>query len=226
MLRITSLFALLYLGLGAGLALAQENRYISDTQYIPLRSGAGNEYRIVHRGLPSGTRLTVHEESADGEWARITTAGGDEGWLRAQYLMTQEPAESRLRRVQARAEQLEAQNRELGEQVTALQSERSELSTQVSDTGSNLTQVTEELAHLKQISGKAVQLDADNRRLAEESESLRAEVDTLEAENQRLQDKLQSSAFIDGALAVLLGVIITLVVPRLWPKRRRSSGWA
>ena len=48
----------------------------------------------------------------------------------------------------------------------------------------------------------------------------------LESENQRLEDKLDSGAFLDGALAVFLGVIITLVVPRLWPKRRKSSSWA
>jgi SH3 domain protein len=48
----------------------------------------------------------------------------------------------------------------------------------------------------------------------------------LEAENQRLHDKVDSEDFLNGALAVLLGVIITLVVPRLWPKRRKSSSWA
>jgi SH3 domain protein len=71
-----------------------------------------------------------------------------------------------------------------------------------------------------------VQLDSDNQRLVEESENLRSEVDMLEFENQRLVDKLDSGAFLDGALAVFLGVIITLVVPRLWPKRRKSSSWA
>ena len=60
----------------------------------------------------------------------------------------------------------------------------------------------------------------------EETENLRSEVEMLEAENQRLQDKLKSEDFINGALAVLMGVVITLVVPRLWPKRRRSSSWA
>ena len=82
------------------------------------------------------------------------------------------------------------------------------------------------MASLKQISGKAVELDTSNRRLVEESENLRAEVDMLEAENLRLQDKLKSEDFINGALAVLMGVFITLVVPRLWPKRRKSSSWA
>ena len=71
-----------------------------------------------------------------------------------------------------------------------------------------------------------MQLDTDNRRLVEESENLRSQADMLKSENQRLQDKLDSEAFIDGALAVVLGVIITLVVPRLWPKRRKSSSWA
>ena len=79
---------------------------------------------------------------------------------------------------------------------------------------------------MKQISGNAIQLDIDNRRLVEESENLRSDVEMLESENQRLQDKLESEDFLNGALAVLLGVIITLVVPRLWPKRRKSSSWA
>ena len=107
-----------------------------------------------------------------------------------------------------------------------MKSERVELLNQVQGTDSELSSVSQELTQLKQISGKAVQLDADNRRLAEETENLRSEVEMLEAENQRLQDKLKSEDFINGALAVLLGVVITLVVPRLWPKRRRSSSWA
>ena len=101
-----------------------------------------------------------------------------------------------------------------------------ELLNEINSTDSGFKQVSEELNQLKQVSGKAVQLDTDNRRLVEESENLRSEADMLKSENQRLQDKLDSEAFIDGALAVFLGVIITLVVPRLWPKRRKSSSWA
>ncbi|MFV0478097.1 MAG: TIGR04211 family SH3 domain-containing protein [Parahaliea sp.] len=207
-------------------AIAQETRYISDTQYIPIRSGAGNSFRIVHRGIPSGTKLTVHEHSEDGSWSRITTENGLDGWLRSQYLMTQMPAKTKLDRALAEADKLRQQNTDLSTRVDTLQTERNDLSTQVNDSDSNLSQVSDELTKLKQISGRAVQLDGDNRRLNELSESLRAEVDTLSAENQRLQDKLRNSAFIDGALAVGLGVIITLVVPRLWPKRRRNDGWA
>ncbi|MFV0276546.1 MAG: TIGR04211 family SH3 domain-containing protein [Parahaliea sp.] len=226
MLRPTHLSVALAFCVLASTASAEETRYISDTQYIPVRSGAGSTYRIVHRGIPSGTRLSVHEYNEDGSWARITTAGGTQGWLRAQYLMDQVPAATRLEQVLASQEKLQQRNDGLKKQLDTLQSERKDLSTRVASTGANLEQISEELAQLKQVSGKAVQMDIDNRRLTEESETLRAEVGTLEAENQRLQDKLRSGQFIDGALAVLLGVIITLVVPRLWPQRRRSSGWA
>jgi SH3 domain protein len=85
--------------------------------------------------------------------------------------------------------------------------------------------VAQELHRLKQVSGKAEQLDIDNRRLVEKTENLRSEVDMLHAENRRLLDKVESEDFMNGALAVLLGVIIALVAPRLVPKRRKSSSW-
>ena len=112
------------------------------------------------------------------------------------------------------------------DELTALQTERDQLLGQVAEYELQLDSLGEELTQLKQISGKAVQLDEDNRRLVVSSEQLRSQQDMLEAENQRLRDNVESEDFINGALAVLLGVIITLVVPRLWPKRRKSSSWA
>ncbi len=86
--------------------------------------------------------------------------------------------------------------------------------------------MSQELTQLKQISGKSVQLDIDNRRLVETTENLRSEVEMLKSENQRLLDKTKSEDFLNGAMAVLLGVIIALVAPRLVPKRRKTAGWA
>ena len=224
MLRAT-IFGLL-LALLSTAASAQDVRYISDKQFIPVRSGAGNDYRITNRGIPSGTRLTVKQTSPDGEWAQITTDGGTSGWVRAQYLMADMPAANALRAAEAKLTSLTDANQALQAELAALKSEQVELLNNASSTDSSLRTVSEELAQLKQISGNAVQLDADNRRLVEETENLRAKVDMLDAENNRLNDNLSSEAFMDGALAVLLGVIITLVVPRLWPKRRKSSSWA
>ncbi len=223
MLRFATLTALM---IAATSTLAQDVRYVSDQQFVPLRSGAGSQYRIVHRGIPSGTRLTVTQQSEDGDWAEITTDRGTSGWIRSQYLMKYTTAKVALDSAQQRVQTLADENATLQSQLDALNSEKVDLLNQSTSTESDLRSVSEELTQLKQISGKAVQLDADNRRLVETSETLRASVDMLESENQRLEDKLRSNAFMDGALAVLLGVIIALVVPRLWPKRKRNDGWA
>jgi SH3 domain protein len=207
-------------------AQAADIRYISDKQFIPVRSGPGNEYRIIHRGLPSGTRLEVSRTSDNGEFSEITTAKGTSGWVRAQYLMSELPAQNRLGAAVAKAQNLEQENSELKARDSELSKDRVELLNQVSSSEGDLGTMSQELSQLKQISGNAVQLDTDNRRLTLESEELRSEVEMLKAENQRLQDKIGSEAFMDGALAVLLGVIITLVIPRLWPRRRKSSSWA
>ncbi len=216
-------FLLLPLLLPATSAIAQDVRYVSDKIFIVLHRGPGAEYKWVARLTP-GTRLRVAR--TDGDWSEVTTDRGTSGWVRSEHLSTSTPAQVRLPAAEKRAEELTAQNANLGVELAALQQEKVELLNRLNETGGSLDSVSDELNQLKQISGKAVQLDTDNRRLVMESEELRSQVETLEAENQRLQDKLRSEDFINGALAVLLGVIITLVVPRLWPKRRRSSSWA
>ncbi|MFK8047618.1 MAG: TIGR04211 family SH3 domain-containing protein [Halioglobus sp.] len=218
-------FFLLLLTFWADTTIA-DTRYVSDKQFIPLRSGPGGNYRITHRGIPSGTQLEVSKTSENGEYAEITTVKGTQGWIRTQYLMTELPAQNKVDAAEQKAASLAEQNRKIRAESKALKQERAELLTQVKNTSGSLDSTTEELAQLKAISGKAVQLNTDNSRLVLESEELRSEVETLEAENQRLQDKLESEAFMDGAIAVLLGVIIALVVPRLWPTRRKNSSWA
>ena len=223
MLRYLSFFTLL-VAIALPIA-AQDTRYISDDVFVVLHTGPGKEYRWAAKLTP-GTRMEVASVSTDGKWAEVTTSRGTSGWVGTEFLTSEAPAQVKLPAAQARAEQLSAQNTELTNQVKSLQAEKLELLNKANSTDSELGDVSQQLANLKKISGNAVQLDADNRRLVEESENLRSEVEMLEAENMRLQDKLKSEDFLNGALAVLMGVFITLVVPRLWPKRRKSSSWA
>lgn len=221
-----AVFLLLSSLLFAAVAQAQDIRYVSDKQHIPLRSGPGGDYRITHKGIPSGTRLTVARTSSDDVWSEITTDRGTSGWIRNQYLMKEVPAQNKLDAAVRRADQATEKSQSLAAEMEVLQAEHVEVINQLTSNDSQLGSVSEELNQLKQISGNAVNLDADNRRLVETTENLRSEVEMLEAENLRLQDNLESEDFLNGALAVLLGVIIALVAPRLVPKRRKSSSWA
>ena len=204
---------------------AQETRYISDDVFIVLHAGPGSNYRWLGKLIP-GTELVEQRRSTDGNWAEVRTRRGTLGWVQAEYLASEPPAQARLPAVVRQLEDAQRDGADLRRDLAAAQAERDALRAQLDESSAALQRVSEELAQLRQVSGSAVETAEDNRRLVEETTALRMNLNTLRADNQRLQDRLRSSAFIDGALAVLLGVIIAVVVPRLWPKRRASSSWA
>ena len=200
-------------------------RYVSDEVFIVLHAGPGSNYRWLAKLIP-GTELFELRRSPDGNWAEVETSRGTVGWVQSEYLASEPPAQVRLPSVVRQLEDAEREAAELRGNLANIEDSRDALATELAETEGQLQDVTEELARLRQVSGSAIETAENNRRLVEEVAGMRTRIDTLEADNQRLQERVRSSAFIDGALAVLFGVIITLVVPRLWPKRRPSSSWA
>ena len=226
MIRVATLLVLATISVSSNYASAQEAFYVSDEQHIPLRSGPGSDYRILHRGIPSGTEMVINERSENGDYARITTARGTEGWIRSQYLTTEVPPRTRiialLEKNQAQEEQLASVN----DLLRDLRDNYRIMSGQLEGKDEELALTGGELAEIRRISSNALTLDGENRRLVENSEMQRSRIEVLEADNQRLLNSSENEAFLNGALAVALGVMITLLVPRLWPKRRRSTSWA
>lgn len=206
-------------------AFAQESRYISDEVFVVLHAGPGSNYRWVGKLIP-GTELIEKRRSTDGNWAEVATTRGTEGWVQAEYLSTEPPAQARLPAVVRQLEEAQQESAALRRALAELKGDQSDVSAQLAKSNADLQELSQELAQLRQVSGSAVETAEDNRRLVENSATMRTTLDTLEADNQRLQERVRSSAFMDGAFAVFLGVIITLVVPRLWPKRKNSSSWA
>ncbi len=207
------------------LAQAQNSVFVSDEVFIVLHAGPGTNYRWIAK-LNPGTALTSAGTAEDGEWTEVTTAAGTSGWVQSEFLSREKPAQVLLPEAQRRLAALEERNAALRVELDAASQARENNAELATTTQAELQSTAEELAALKKTSSRAIQLDTDNRQLVEDVETLRSEVDMLKADNQRLSEKLRSGAFLDGALAVLLGVGITLVVPRLWPRRRSSSSWA
>lgn len=204
---------------------AADIRYVGGEQTIALRGGAGDDYAIVYRGITPGTRLTVARTSDDGLWADITADNGITGWIPTQNLVLEVPAQTVASPAALPRTDTGDTSAAIAAGVSTPTVDTTELLNRVNACDLEYNTVAQELHQLKQVSGNAVQLDIDNHRLVEESENLRTDVKMLQAENQRLLDRLASEDFMNGALAVLLGVIIALIAPRLIPQRRKSSGW-
>ena len=207
-------------------AFAQETQYISDMVLVPVRSGAGANYRIVNRGLPSGTALLVFSQSDDGEWAEIETRGGTRGWIPSQYLQQEPPAALLINDLRVELEQARAERDRVVSQLNQSSTEVDEADETIIGLTTTIEQTQAELTEIKRVSAAALDLDLMNQQLVAELESGRSSADLLRLENVRLRERIANNQMLDGALAVLLGVILAVVAPRLWPRKKRPDGWS
>jgi SH3 domain protein len=82
----TKLAALALLVMLALPAMAQQQRYIEDTALVPLRSEAAAGSSPVHKGLPSGSAVTLIQGDTGTGWSQVRTREGVDGWIQTRYL--------------------------------------------------------------------------------------------------------------------------------------------
>jgi SH3 domain protein len=124
------------------------------------------------------------------------------------------------------AEQARGERDRLVSQLNQSSSEVTEADEIIVELTTTLESTQAELTEVKRVSAAALDLDLMNQQLFAELESERSEADLLRLENVRLRERIANNQILDGALAVLLGVILAIVAPRLWPKKKRPDGWS
>lgn len=199
-----------------------ETAYISDQLTVPLRSGPSNANRILHRGLPSGTRLEVLARDPDSGFVQIRTDRGTEGWLPAQYLVSEPIARDRLVAASRRIEELSATIAEQRQQLDALTSGKNASDQSVSRLTSRVKELEQELAEIKRISAGAIAQNETNKELTALNERLRAEVDELVATIAALEDNVQERWLLIGGALVLIGLVLGVAIKA----RPRRSAWS
>jgi SH3 domain protein len=196
---------------------AQEQRYVEDTRAVPLREGAALDQRTLLE-VPTGTPVVVVQEQRDTGWALVRTREGTEGWMPLRFLKREPGARYQV----VNALRLLGQPDDGSVTLTAaIEQGRKELA----DMAIARDALQAELAELKQLSSNATQLDASNRDLNEQLHVLKNRIGVLEADNQRLRDDSWQKWFINGVWATGIGGLLTLLLPRLIPQRKRRSEW-
>jgi SH3 domain protein len=119
--------ALGLLALLVALPALAEPAWVSGEVRLNLRSGAGNQFRILGV-LKTGDSLQVLERSE--KWTKVRTAEGEEGWIPGGYLNPQPPPAIRL-------EELEVEVATLRDVLESAESEASGLRQRSEDLASN-----------------------------------------------------------------------------------------
>jgi SH3 domain protein len=215
-------FAHVLLGLLATSAWA-EVRYIDDTLLVPLRRGESSQHRIIHRGLPSGTKLELLGENTETGYAHVRTPGGTEGYVPVQYLRKTPIARDQLAEAQKTIAALTSKSKPVQAQLLELREQNKSLTQQLQSAESEKNRLTNRLTEIESVSANAISINQTNKTLLKENSVLKNKIDVAEAEKKRLQERSDQEWFLNGAGAVGFGVLLALLIPRLTPKKRRSE---
>ncbi len=199
---------------------ATEYQYVSDQLVITLRTGQGSAYQII-RTLPSGTRLEVLEMTETG-YARVRTDNGAEGWIRSQYLSPEPIARLKLEATENKLNKLKAENTNLQEKTKKLRKQRHELENKNKDLLSRVKTAESQLSRLGEVAAKPLLLDKENRKLQQQNISLEKRLQMMAQENQVLKDRSQREWFIAGAIVLLGGIFLGLLLPKIRWKKKNS----
>lgn len=199
--------------------------YIKDELYVPLRSGPSSQHRILHKGLKTSTSLSVLGKNDDESWVNVRTTRGLEGWIPSQYILAKPTAAIELTSTRKKLEILSKQYAELSNKYKTASSELSKTKKNLRSTESAQQKANMELHRIKSISSGAIELDQKYQALLEEHEVLQTVNDTLNAENESLKADQRFSYMFYGAILIIIGMFMAVIIPRFKIKKRHSE-WA
>lgn len=208
----------------AGEAVA-ETRYITDVVYVPMRAGPGNQYRIVHQGLRTGLRMKVLEVDAGNGFSKVVTDGGLEGFVRTQYLLTQEPARERLPKELERIKTLTDENSQLKADLGEREKEVVSVQSSLSEVSDQLDEKTSEFIALREATADPQALERRNKQLMEENLQLKNRIQVVEADNAQLLRDDSIRWYLYGGGTIIIGILFGLFLPMVRFKKKVSSDW-
>lgn len=220
------LFSLSSLPLSTQLwAAVGDVNYISDVLTVPLRSGPSSAHRILHRGLPSGTQLTILGINEDANFTQVRTTSGKEGWVRSQYLTGDPIARVKLAAAEKRLQGLKAKIDKEREAHSSLQSKSKELAANNQTLDSQVQALSKELAELKIISADPINEHTRNVELAKQNQRLVEQVDELSSKARRLEDNVQREWLLYGGALVLIGLLLGVML-KARPRKTNYSRYS
>jgi SH3 domain protein len=195
--------------------------YVTDSFEITLRTGPSVQNKILTL-IGSGEAVEVLESQE--EWTHVRVLGGREdaieGWVLSRYLETRLPWKTQ-------AESLKKENARLKEKLAQGENKWSKsmdveqkLSKELGDKINALNRLKEKYESLKRGSAEYIKVKAAYDVTLSLLETAQRDVQGLTKENESLKSSQRNRWFAMGALVLLCGLMIGVVVGRQQRKRK------
>lgn len=182
----------------------EKKQYITENLHTYLRSGAGDQYRIIG-AIKAGASVNVLAQK--NKYSLVRDSRQREGWVLTDDLTSHPSSQEENPRLKAKIEDLSLKLNTLDETWN------------------------QRVAEIQRRSGLAEQqssaLLAENSQLKRELESVRNKNRNLETMLDANKQAIAIQWFVYGGGVLGVGLLLGLILPRLIPnRRRRPSGWA
>ena len=198
-------------------------KYVNDNLTITVRSGQGNEHKII-KTISTGDKVDVLEEFPDTGYVRATLNDGTEGWILSRYLTDKPVAKDLLERVEKRYEQLKQKYDESTEELKTLKAEFSKINRDSASVSKDYKALQDRMERINEVAAKPILLDKENRELKEQNVTLTNEMQLIKQENQILKDRSDRDWFIAGGGVMVIGILLGIVLPKL--RSSKKSSWS
>ncbi len=198
-----------------------QSAWVTDQFEITLRTGPSTS-NAIRLSLSSGSRLEILEEDADSGYTRVRTSGGTEGWVLTRYLMNEPSAREQLTELTTQLSSASDEGATLATQLTAIRGEYREAEQQIGRLEREKEGLQADLDEIRRTAANVLAIDSQNDELQEKLTNAEIDIDRLNEEVRVLTGQSTRSWFITGALVLVGGIVLGLILPRLrWQRRSR-----
>jgi len=203
------------------LSTQAETQYIRDEIRIEMHSGPTTGYRII-RYLKSGDAMSVKKRSEDGKWLNVD-AKGTAGWIQTKYATQSPIAKALLKQSLQEKVKLSEENSSLAARLTETQAELKSIKTLQSSLDASNSKLKSKLDSIEKTASNAINTSRSYQLLQEQTELLNVKLEQLEEENKILASDNLEDGIIWGIIAMIVGAILTLTIPKMSTQKRRSE---
>jgi SH3 domain protein len=192
-----------------------QNMYVGDITQLNLRAGQGVDHKVITT-LASGEQVTVL--STAGDWTKISTADGSEGWVASRYLTAEKPPDVKIEDMQIQMETLKGELEMATLENRKLTEENISLTTRLNEKSLKLGKIEKAFADLEANCEDYLRLKEDYEKTSNELSENRERMQLLEKKVDNQYVNIAIKWTLTGAGILLIGYFLGSRA-----RRKRSS---
>lgn len=220
--HVASLVLFIYCVLYSVLAAA-ETRYVSDQLEVTLRRGPTLSHAVL-RMLKSGAAVEVLEMDKESGHTRVKANGGIEGWILTRYLSAEPTARMQLEKMMKDMNRTDNPDHSVLAQLKNIKNEYESAQQRIAKLENENKQLEEQLDSIKHTAANVLSIDKENKKFRQKLATSEERLNSLQLENGELQSDKNKDWFFAGAVVLVSGLLLGLILPKMAQRKTSRYG--